>query len=683
VSRLDPTATAQLTIPVDAYRPEIDGLRCVAVLAVVFYHAGFAAFSGGYVGVDIFFVISGYLITSIILREMRAGHFSFRQFYERRARRIFPALFLVMLCCLPAAWRWLTPGQLKEFSESSVAVTLFLSNLYFLFRSGYFGANAEELPLLHTWSLSVEEQFYVVFPILLLLLWRRRRTMAATLVLCALVSFALCVRSASSDALSNFFLAPMRGWELLAGALIAIDPSRLQRSLQVHRTLRQALALLGGALIAASVALLDKDTLFPGWSALLPVAGSVLVIGFATRDTWLGRLLATPPFVAIGLVSYSLYLWHQPLFAFARVVSAQPPAHGVYLALIALALLLSALSWHFVERPFRRPRHWSRTRIFALSAAFSLAFVLIGTAGYLRAGFPARFDERAAQLAATSLPSPKRAACHTEGVNFMPPQKSCSYFADDVQWAVFGDSHAVELAYALAEELNRQHVGLLHLSFSGCQAALLFESNVPGCSEWMRQSLDYLEHTPRIRNVVLAFRHTYYLFGDPLKSYPALPDDAPRFLRELPPAAARSAYWASFTRVVERLQAAGKTVYIIDPIPELPRSIDRYIYKTDLGGDQVLPTRGTDRAYYARRNAFALARLDALPPNERTLRIPASDAVCGTTQCFAIIDGHAMYFDDNHLSVDGARRLARLLRDKARALPPPGAPRSTNPPLPS
>ncbi len=645
-----------------AYRPEVDGLRCVAVVAVILYHAGIGPFPGGYVGVDIFFVISGYLITSILAADLATGQFSFRKFYERRARRIFPALFFVMACCVPFAWAWLTPGQLREFFQSVVAVTLFLSNLYFWLKSGYFGANAETLPLLHTWSLSVEEQFYVVFPIVLMLLWRFwRNGRSAVLGLLGIASLAACLWYELRDPSFNFFFAPTRAWELLAGSMVALHRNRWNTGALARPAAHEWLSALGIGLVLMAVCGYDKDTPFPGRFAIAPVLGTALILCFCTPRTLLGKVLASRGFVGIGLVSYSAYLWHQPLFAFARTVSASHPPQAVFVALIALTGVLSCLSWRFVEMPFRQPGRFSRPRIFTLSLAASLCFVGVGVAGHLRHGAPGRFDQASNQLAASAVGSPKRTGCHTEGLAYLKPGLACRYFAEHVTWAVLGDSHGVELAWALAEELKPNGRGVLHLTDSGCQPALTFESNVPGCSRWLQESLALLEASPELHDVVLVFRHSFHLYGDQLRSYPAVPDTAPAFLREQGPQAARAAYWNSFAEVVRRLKAAGKNVHVVEPIPELGASIDRLIYKRDLFGAATVQTDGGSVAWYERRNREVLLQLASLRLANGVNRVGSRDAVCDATTCRAVIDGEAMYFDDNHLSVAGARRLARLI----------------------
>src|SRR5262245_42092518 len=287
------------------YRAEIDGLRAVAVLPVILFHAGLSVSSGGFVGVDVFFVISGYLITSIIIEQVERGRFSLLDFYARRARRILPALFLVVLCTMPFAWRWMVPGELRDSSQSVAAVSVFASNFLFWFHSGYFDRLAAERPLLHTWSLSVEEQFYVLFPVTFLFFWRLgTRWLTALVVAVAVASLALAEYWQPWDASAAFYLLPTRAWELSIGVLCALF--QFKRG-QLEN---EALSALGLVLIATSVVLYDQTVPFPSLFTLVPVGGAALVILFAAEHTRTARLLSTKPLVGIGLISYSAYLWH-------------------------------------------------------------------------------------------------------------------------------------------------------------------------------------------------------------------------------------------------------------------------------------------------------------------------------------------------------------------------------------
>ena len=332
------------------YRREIDGLRALAVIPVVFFHAGFQTFSGGFVGVDVFFVISGYLITSIILAEKQAGTFTLINFYERRARRLLPALFVVMFACLPFAWFWLLPGDMQIFSQSLVAVSVFSSNILFWLTSGYFETAAELKPLLHTWSLAVEEQYYLLFPIFILLAWRfGKRWILTILVVVAIVSLLLAQWGSENKPTFTFFMLLTRGWEILAGTFVAFYFDKKNR-MPVSQSLSQSLSAFGLLLICVAIFLFDKNTPFPSVYTLVPVVGTALIILFANPQTLVGKLLGRNIFVGVGLISYSAYLWHQPLLAFARHRSIEDLNSFFLVVLCVAAFALAYFSWRYVEK---------------------------------------------------------------------------------------------------------------------------------------------------------------------------------------------------------------------------------------------------------------------------------------------------------------------------------------------
>lgn len=374
------------------YRREIDGLRAVAVLPVILFHAGIGPVGGGFVGVDVFFVISGYLITSIIVADRRAGRFSLVDFYERRARRILPALFVVMTACLPFAWLWMVPNDLRDFARSLVAVATFSSNFLFHREAGYFDTAAELKPLLHTWSLAVEEQYYVLFPLLMLAVWGKgMRCVVTTLAVLVLSSLVLAQWALDRHSAAAFFLLPARLWELSLGALVALYLMRAPRSETGGGWRREIAAVAGLVLIGVAVFGYDAETPFPGVAALVPTVGAALVIVFATPATLAGSLLGSRVLVGVGLLSYSAYLWHQPLLAFARHRQGGEVAAPLLWALAGASLVLAYITWRFVEQPMRRRDHLSRPAVFALAGIASLSFVLIGVVGLQTEGFEAHY----------------------------------------------------------------------------------------------------------------------------------------------------------------------------------------------------------------------------------------------------------------------------------------------------
>jgi peptidoglycan/LPS O-acetylase OafA/YrhL len=377
------------------YRAEINGLRAIAVLPVIFFHAGMNffginPFKGGYVGVDIFFVISGYLITGIILADIAKNNFSFLKFYERRARRILPALFLVIFASIPFSWFWLFPDPYKEFSRSLAAISVFVSNIQ-LWResSSYFAESNDLKPLMHTWSLSVEEQFYVLFPLgLFIYVKYLRRFLPIAIIIAIIISFDRSYRMGLVDSQASFYLLPSRGWELLIGALLAkLEQDYGRKS---YGVLNSVMPFLGMLCITYGVVMLDENKSSSIYLAI-PVLGTAFILWFAGND-FISKLLSSKFLVSIGLISYSLYLWHQPVFAFARTYLFDPPDNFTYTILIGFCFVFAYLSWKYVETPFRNRAIISTRTIWALTLLCSTSLFIFGYIGNKMDGLPKRLS---------------------------------------------------------------------------------------------------------------------------------------------------------------------------------------------------------------------------------------------------------------------------------------------------
>ena len=473
------------------YRAEIDGLRALAVLPVILFHAGFEWFSGGFVGVDVFFVISGYLITTILIEDIENKRFSIVNFYERRARRILPALFFVMLVCIPFAWMWMLPGQMKDFSQSLIAVSLFASNILFWKESSYFAEAAEEKPLLHTWSLAVEEQYYVLFPIFLILAWRfGKNRVFWMIVVMAAISLLLSEWGWRNNATANFYLAPTRAWELFAGSIAAfiIQKNGVQKN--------NFLSLIGLAAIIFSIFFYDEATPFPSVYALVPVLGVVLLVLYADKETFSAKLLSTKGFVGIGLISYSAYLWHQPLFAFARIRSLEHPSASLMIALTLASIALAYLSWRHIEKPFRNKVKVNSLNVFITFAVVISSFLSIGFLGHYENGFKSRFSDYATILDAKNNieleeecfladAAKFNSNCTINGENFVMRNDFKSIL-------LIGDSHAASLFPELRKSLNpRVKVDLM--SYGRCiplvETNLLTSLSKKGLSPYVRRHI--------------------------------------------------------------------------------------------------------------------------------------------------------------------------------------------------
>ncbi len=391
------------------YRPEIDGLRALSVSAIVMFHAGFAFPSGGFLCVDVFFVISGFLITSIILNELDAGTFSFLNFFEMRARRILPALVLMIFCCLPFAWFWLLPDDMRSFSRSLFGVATFLSNVIFWTETGYFDPGADLKPMLHTWSIAVEEQYYIIFPVIMVAIFRfGYRSAVLWLAIPFVASLAAAEWAAYNAPSAGFYLLPMRAWELLIGSFAALyRRNRGRRPRMSGRSL--AAETLGLAMICAAIFFYTDETPHPSVYTLLPTIGAALVILFSRHGSPIHLVLASRPLVGIGLISYSLYLWHFPVFAFYRYRTSLAPADGPWPILIVAILALSYLSWRYVEMPFRNSDVVSRPVILGFGVASMGALALLGAGGEATRGYHS--FRPAIQQVAVDTPAVRVANC--------------------------------------------------------------------------------------------------------------------------------------------------------------------------------------------------------------------------------------------------------------------------------
>ena len=413
------------------YVPQLDGLRALAVIAVMLFHAGFETFGGGFVGVDVFFVISGYLITIIILTDLAQEKFSLLKFYLRRARRLLPALFLVTGISIPLAWLWLPPVPMRDFSQSLVAVPLFASNFLFWSETDYFDTASELKPLLHTWSLAIEGQFYLLFPILLIALYRaKKKFLIFGLAALCLVSVALAQWASSIAPAANFYLLPTRIWEFLIGSLAAIYILKAKHG-PPGRNTAEILGTLGLGMVIYSVFTFSAQTPFPSIHALVPTIGTALVIVFSSGETFLGRALATKYLVGAGLVSYSAYLWHYPIFVFARQAGAQPSSLLWACVLIFFSFSMAYLSWKFIEKPFRSRSLVPAKRFLKISSGVAVGLIALGLLGHTNDGFPA----------------PQEA-------ELLPPQTEAILSAN---FFVLGDSHADHLIPGL-ERITDGHV---------------------------------------------------------------------------------------------------------------------------------------------------------------------------------------------------------------------------------
>jgi peptidoglycan/LPS O-acetylase OafA/YrhL len=626
------------------YRPEIDGLRALAVIPVLLFHAGVPGFPGGFVGVDVFFVISGFLITRIIHSEIAEGRFSIIRFYERRARRILPALGVVLFAAtLVAAILW-DPGELVKYGTSLVATVGFASNFWFWRTTGgYFAPEAGIHPLLHTWSLAVEEQFYIFFPLLMMLCARLAPKRVKLVVIAVVaVSFAYSLWRLPAEPREVFYLPLGRAWELGLGSMLALGlfPA-------VRETWRAPLGLVALALIIVPVLLYDATTPFPGLAALAPCLGAALVIYLGKCGST--RVLAWRPLVFVGLISYSLYLWHWPLIVLLHGIrgGAELPLSWAIGAIVA-SLILAWASWRFVERPFRRPGLFSQRAIFAFSGAVAATLVALAGGLWALRGIPQRFTPtELAVLSAQYDINARRAECSMQD----DASKFCRMGARDAAPSFFlwGDSHAdsAQPGFELAAERAGAN-GYISARW-GCAPLVGVEQSSPGCSRANRATIDWLKTRPEIELVIFVARWPYYESG-------RWPDGRPaeRFAFQSPtatPEGQAALFGTAIAQTVRQVSAMGKRVVILGDVPEIGWSVPRQLSALQRFGAPLPHIPATMEV--AARHAGADATIGRL--GVEFIRV--YPRFCASDCRIKDANGIPLYSDGDHVTVPVSREI--------------------------
>ena len=650
-----------------AYRPDIDGLRGIAVFCVVVFHAGLPGFSGGFVGVDIFFVISGFLICSIIEREIADDRFSYATFYARRARRILPALFAVLLACFVVATLIMTGAEMKDFSKSAVANIAAVSNIYFWSTSNYFATASELKPLMMTWSLSVEEQFYVFFPPVLMLIRRLRWHTGAVLAALTAASLLASVVITARDPASAFFLLPTRAWELGVGALLAHYYANAARDgKMLAPSSQQALGVAGLLGLIVSIALFDHGTPFPGIAAALPVFATAMLIA-APASTVNRLILGNKALVFIGLVSYSWYLWHWPLLSFARFVADQPINLTTALGLAALSFVLAVLSWRFVEQPFRAPGPSINRTLWRYGAA-TAAMLAIGVVLVAGRGWNARLPDGFASIERSGqvVFDPCLAGYGASAPNL---DRNC-VAATGAAVALIGDSHAAALAPGLRAMATAQGLGYTQLTKASCPAlrgVSRLMLNHPGhdreCAAFNATALQAVHDNPAIKVVFVAGYWTAPFAEEHLgqrfiasdrPGVTVTPDESRAFLR------------TGIDATVAYLAAAGKTVVLVKDVPmfnfdpvravaaqaiPVRRQLAAALHVPPTGdGHTAADSTLTNKDDLAHRLLDEAGRRAPYP----TVLDPAA-TLCTQGRCRYGDSNNLFYVDFQHLSAAGAR----------------------------
>ena len=646
------------------YRPDVDGLRAVAVTLVLLFHAGLG-FRGGFVGVDVFFVISGFLITGLILKEQDAETFSLKNFWLRRIRRIIPAATAVVVVVLATGFLLLLPRDYEDLANATVAQQFMLSNFYFWQNTGYFDGPAELKPLLHTWSLAVEEQFYIGYPFLLLVLRRfgRRITFWSLLVL-LVGSLALSEYGVRHYPSPTFFLLPTRAWELLIGGLICFLP----KPTRVWSSCLTAVSWLALALILWAGWCYTSATPFPGISACVPcVAAAALIYANSIRMTFPARLLATKPFVFVGLISYSLYLWHWPVLAFGRYWSLVDGVAGGLLA-VGISLVLAVASWRCIETPFRRrkpdsdvaePAKKGRVVLTALVTS-AITVSIASSIGALR-GLPFRLPEEARRLAEQDIAVPTHFASTSTTlqlgqVPIIGPRSNAS-----LRFAVWGDSHALAACDLLDELGNQYDVSGAVVANTGHPPLLgVFKPNRgPAMREWNDLALSTLEEL-RVQHVFLVARWTVLVEGQEsgendtllIENSSQVPDRqrACQLFRD------------SLRNTLDRLQRLNTRVWLMKQVPLQNGDPLRNMVANAVWENGNIPSGSTANAYRA-RHAKANELIDEVAGQFSNVTVIDPRATCFDARNLSKLgDGRGCFYaDDDHLSPLGADTLLKPL----------------------
>jgi peptidoglycan/LPS O-acetylase OafA/YrhL len=646
------------------YRRDIDGIRALSIIVVVLFHAGVPHMLGGFIGVDVFFVISGYLIGTLLIKEISSDSFSFAKFYARRAKRILPPLFTVLAFSSVVAVAFWSPIELEKYAGYSAATVLSISNVLFARAADYFAAGTELNPLLMTWSLGVEEQFYIVFPVLLLSI-RRLTTSYQNLILGSVIacSFVLSVWATDNYPLPSFYLLPTRAWELGGGILVVLFERR--NRIALRGPVANWLGLLGAVLILYPVFTYTKETRFPGVGALSPVIGAVLLI--CSRDGWVNRFLGCKPMVGIGLVSYSWYLWHWPLLSFARSFADRELPLSSALIVCVLALILATLTYYIVESKFRksatRPAH-----LLWRYAVIMITFSACDACVFAVRGLPARYDPLLSRYESEIEELSSDKCLIGYGRVHVKDGAVCRWPASlPTTIAVFGDSHAAAITPALRLKATSSGGGLVQITKSSCPPLKGVSRYVPShpmhfleCLRFNQEALASITADRRITTVVLA---AFWSIPFSEGSYQRPGQEG----QSLTLAESRANFLLGLEETIVLLRNDGKEVIVLNDAPYLPIDPVRNVLA------HVIPGRGALAALVAGARMDYRLHVDRL---EATMNDTYADSViqrqttgidgvssfnlknglCDSTTC-KFADGVDLYYvDRQHLSIAGAIR---------------------------
>lgn len=648
------------------YRPEIDGIRAVAVLSVALYHAEISFLSGGFVGVDIFFVVSGFLITSIIYRQAIAGTFTFSDFYWRRFRRILPAFAFMAFIVSIIGYKIMGPTLYADFGDSLWSAALFSSNIFFWTEAGYFQKAAELKPFLHTWSLGVEEQYYILIPVVILVVVKLApRHLFASLCLIGICSFALSVWGVENKPIATFYLLPTRLWELLLGSLLAIKTPPLPS----RRVVTESIQWAGFALLLAPVFLYTDRTHFPGPSAMLPCLGTAMIIWSTTgRNFLLTQLLSLRPINFVGRASYSFYLWHWPVLVLAEYYTFDNLTLVNRLLLLLAALFISWVSWRYVERPFRENLHYfSKARTLRLSVASIFAFAILGMGLSALDGIPSRYHTDLSKIAHVVQHENELI---TRGC--FSPQRNQSVNAPlcligdggtaDASFVLWGDSHAMSLSPAFIASANKLGISGYLAAWAGCPPFIGIQrtdmvKQKHNCQRDRQLILNLIEGNNSIDTVVIALRWFGKING-PFFERNKDRENAQFEYNGKKVTDIESVIDVALLHTISWLHGQGMRVVLIGPVPEtgisVPETLTRMAIREiemDFRPHVIDLEKGKAKTFELLEVVSALDNVMVLYPHKE---------LCVNARCPVVQNGYPLYVDDNHLSAYGAMRLSGL-----------------------
>lgn len=637
------------------YRADIDGLRAIAILSVLLFHAGVDGFSGGFVGVDIFFVISGFLITATLVREIKEKRLSLLGFYERRFRRILPMAFFVILMCIIVGYFVLDSYHYKKLAESVFANNVFLSNIYFQGEVSYFDDPSELKPLLHTWTLAVEEQFYLIFPITLVLISYFRVSGVRWLYMALAVSFMLSVYMTGNNSSEAFYYVHSRAWQFLLGGVLALSFS--SRSRNDRGT--SLIAGVGLFLIVYSIVTFTEETRFPGPYAAIPSMGAAFIIYSGSNgSTFVSRLLSLQPFVFIGLISYSLYLWHWPIFVFFKFYNIIELGSWQKIGLIIISVFLSFLSYRFIETPIRLRRVFeSRHSLFLGTAVITVVFVFTSVLLVKSEGLPQRYSsEGLLQIHAEDHEGEHWFDC--ERALLRNQETLCTLGSiGEPEFLLWGDSHARAIASAISMSAARRGASGVLATRSACPPLDGIER--PGrrtCHIFNKGIHAYIADHPGIRTVILAARWTISVESHRYKQENGM---SIRLIdiSDIENSGLSNAllFERGLRRTINKIQQQGIRVVLMRPIPEVGYDVPSALHAAVLTGRDVNAIIAPTFPEYARRNANVTAIINRLEHELHITTVNPASLLCDQDVCrVATDDGFALYRDDDHLSTYGS-----------------------------